>query len=216
MFVKREKFLPPVLIKKIGVYTVGIIIFSGISAVSAGEIRERYSKRNLFISQEKYESNGLLISRPSSLDERVRDFIIFKNINSLQDYVQWLAKNVQYRKERIDSWSSPQDTLKKKYGDCEDFAFLNAAFLRVLGYKPKVVGVVRRFGRNHAICVFKDNGYYLWFDNAKLKRTPAKSILEFAQYIFTKYNISALRELKFKARSEDILFRRADILSRKQ
>ena len=73
--------------------------------------------------------------------------------------------------------------LQKRRGDCEDYAFLNAAVLRVLGYRPEVLAM-GGLGGNHAICVFKENGRYSWIDNARLKRSKAESILEFTKYLF--------------------------------
>jgi hypothetical protein len=163
--------------------------------------------KNLVISQEKYQVGSILISRPHPVDEKMRDLIIFNNIKTLDDYIVWLETNIKYKKdEGQDNWSEPQETLQKKYGDCEDFAFLNAAFLRVAGFQPKVLGVMRHLGGNHAICVFKENGYYSWIDNNQLERTQAVSILQFAEYIFAKYGCASLRELKLKTRGYDIVY----------
>jgi len=118
-----------------------------------------------------------------------------------------LKKNVKYRKDDgTDIWSLPDETLTRKYGDCEDFAFLNAAFLRVLGYKPKVmaiIGGIRRTG--HAICALRRGDHYLWFDNAELKKIPAVSIEEFTKHIFRRYACLGLFEIDLDNRTKDSL-----------
>jgi len=156
--------------------------------------------KNLVIPQERYETNGVFISRPSSTGERIRNIIVFNNIQTLDGYALWLHKNIKYKRDKgKDSWSSPGETLQKKYGDCEDLAFLNEAVLRALNYQPKVLIVVRPLN-NHAICVFKENSYYSLIDNTKLIRTKTGTILEFSKFLFMKYGFSSLREINFKTR----------------
>ena len=99
---------------------------------------------------------------------------ITNNIKSIEDYILWLQANIKYKRdENQDYWADPEETLKNKLGDCEDFAFFNQAALHVFGYQSNVVALLRPF-RSHAVCVFKDNGNYVIIDNNQLKRTQAK------------------------------------------
>jgi len=203
------------VIKNSGIFIAYTIYFILIRITPIFALEKGYAEfgRNLVISQEKYRSGGILISRPSPLDEKIRNLIIFNNIRVIEDYIQWLQKNIQYKKDKgPDTWSAPEETLHKKYGDCEDLAFLNAAFLRVGGYQPKVWGIVRQPGRNHAICAFKENGYYSWIDNAKLKRTQAQSIVQFAKHILREYDCISICELHSQTKGWDILFKKSEIL----
>ena len=152
---------------------------------------------SFIVRRETDKTGGVLVNKPDPLDMKVLNIIDNENMNSLEDYAKWLKKNFEYKKdESADIWSSPEETLTKKYGDCEDFAFLNAAVLRVFGYRPKVLGIVGgMIGVNHAICVFEKDGYYLWFDNTKLKKTSTSSIEEFGRYIFKKYLCFAIYEV---------------------
>ena len=109
---------------------------------------------------------------------------------------------------------TPEEMLQKKAGDCEDYAFLNAAVLRVLGYQPQVL-VIGGFGFHHAICVFEENGHYSWMDNSEFRRTKTRSILEFARYLFSEYGGSYLLKINPKNRDWDILFRKSKLLSQK-
>ena len=141
------------------------------------------------IRQKIQKVGSILVSEPLPIDVDILDIICAQGIESPEDYSRWLKKNIEYKKdEGADTWSEPEETLVRKYGDCEDFAFLNKAFLRVMGYKPEVLAVRRgTTGGNHAICVFKSGGSYLWFDNAKLKRTSASSLKEFGKYLARHY-----------------------------
>lgn len=185
------------------------------SSVLASEKENTTFIKDLVIRQQWYEANGICVSRPVPLDEKILDIIIVNNIISFEDYARWLQKNIRYKEDKAeDHWSTPEETLKNRCGDCEDYAFFNEAVLRVLGYQPKVL-TMGGIGFHHAICVFEENGRYAWIDNAELKRTTAESMLEFAQYLFTKYGACYLLTLNLKARDWDILFKKSEIADRK-
>lgn len=148
--------------------------------------------REPVIGQEIYKTNNVWVVRPVPLDERIVNIVNINRILSLEDYVQWLRENIKYREDgEKDYWSTPKETLQNRFGDCEDYAFLNEAVLRVFGYQPKVLAIKVR-GFDHAICVFEENGYYSWIDNTELKRTETKSISEFSDYLSTQYGCSHL------------------------
>lgn len=171
--------------------------------------------RNLVIRQEVYECNGVWVYRAVALDEKIQDIIIDNNIESLEDYLRWLQENIKYKKDKGgDYWSTPEETLQRSYGDCEDYAFLNAAVLKFLGYRPRVLAM-GVFGSTHAICVYEENGYYLWIDNTELKKTQTQSILEFAKYLFTEDQCSFLLTLSLETKDWDILFKKSEIINRK-
>ena len=142
----------------------------------------------LLIRQEISEKNGVLVCQPVKVDMKIVKIINNNNINSLDAYIKWLEENVKYQEDEDgDVWLNEEKMLDKKKGDCEDYALLNIAFLRVFGYKPKLVIIKTSYG-GHAICVFEENGYYSWIDNNKLIRTEAKTFLEFSKYLCKDYD----------------------------
>jgi len=168
----------------------------------AYEQKRAYSSRKLVIRQETYSANGISICRPVPLDMEIWDFINKNNIRSIEDYVDWVQKNIRYEKDKgKDTWAAPQVTLKRKYGDCEDYAFLNAAVLRVLGYQPKVLAMKGLTG-GHAICVFQENGYYFWIDNTEIKKTSTRTIVDFGRYLHDEYGSNRLLVLKQEVESQ--------------
>ncbi|OGX18469.1 MAG: hypothetical protein A3K83_05625 [Omnitrophica WOR_2 bacterium RBG_13_44_8b] len=155
-----------------------------------------------FIRQDTCQAGAVLVSTPNHTDLRIIDLLNANGIRTLKDYMQWLAENIKYKgDEGVDAWAMPEETLNRQYGDCEDFAFLNAAVLSVLGYRTKVLGLhgVRtskgQVG-NHAICLLEEGGNYLYFDNEKLKPTGASTLDEFCRYIFSHYYCNTILELK--------------------
>ena len=175
-----------------------------ISGGASGFLVDNYAVR-----QVKHKRGSAFISRPDPTAMEVLDTLRINGIRSLKDYTQWLPKNVKYKRDKgADIWSSPEETLERSYGDCEDYAFLNAAALRLLGYEPKVLGMGKPV-RSHAICAFKENGHYLWFDNARLRKTNASTIAEFAGHIFKNHNYLCLLELNFDTGDWNILFKKS-------
>ncbi|MFH1837805.1 MAG: hypothetical protein ABH862_06825, partial [Candidatus Omnitrophota bacterium] len=96
----------------------------------------------------------------------------------------------------------------RKYGDCEDYAFLSAAVLKVLGYDPKVLAIGDG-SKSHAICVFEKDGKYMWFNNTNLESTEAFSFSQFAEYIFATYKASFISEMNPATKTHTILYVRS-------
>ena len=149
----------------------------------------------MHIRQDVTHADGVLVSRPRLLDEHIADFIDVHNIHSLEDYARWLQNNVRYQNDLSgNTWSEPDEFLNKRAGDCEDYASLTSAVLRVFGYQPRFLAL-KRVGAAHAICTFEKDGYYFWFDNAVMKKTKAGSFGEFVRHLVKDYNYSSLLEL---------------------
>ncbi len=160
--------------------------------VSREEVEPLFGGRHI-IADSRYETDGVFISRPGPAWD-ITNIMKREDIYSVEDYARWLGEHIQYANDgEADEWSSPEATLSRGYGDCEDFAFLTAAFLRVMGYEPKVVGVKSRFmGGGHALCIFKDGDRYCWFDNSNFKESRLSSMEEFTQYLLASYASPAL------------------------
>jgi len=171
---------------------------------------DQSANAEIFIAQEKIVNCGILISQPKQFNVEIRDIFLLNDINIVSDYSSWLKKNIVYQKDAgLDDWASPRDTLNRKYGDCEDFSFLNQAVLKLMGYSPQVLNLIA-LGRSHAICFFKENAVYCFFDNNRFVRTDCKTIREFAKYLFTIYRCNALAKIHTDSNKWDILYKRAE------
>lgn len=156
---------------------------------------------NSRLRTERISQGCILISRLSPADERIRNIILSNNIHTLDDYAQWLKNNLRYRKDgNIDIWSAPEKTLRRKYGDCEDLAFLNKRFLTILSYQPQVIVLLRPL-RNHAICVFKESGAYYLVDNTRLIITNAHSEEELTRFLYTRYRCTSFKEISLSSKN---------------
>ncbi len=158
------------------------------------------------IQQENYYTNGVWVSHPLPLDERILSLFHQNNIQIIEDYARWLQANITYQKNPTDHWAPPEETLTNRHGDCKDYAFLNAEVLKVFGYKPHIFAMTRRAG-NHAVCAFEKDGHYLWFDNNHLKESKARSLKELAHDIFLQYNFSSLFEYQTSSQRWEVLFK---------
>ena len=161
----------------------------------ASALEETLPVRSFQIRQERLASNGVLVSRPQSLDLKIVDLVRNNHIQSLEDYAQWLKNHIHYQKDGAkDIWAAPEQTLQDKTADCEDFTFLTASVLQVLGYQPRFIALMSKNG-GHAICIFKANDYYAWFDNTKLIKTQAKTVEELLPLMAKRYSSHRILEL---------------------
>ncbi|WP_161784965.1 transglutaminase-like cysteine peptidase [Hoeflea sp. BAL378] len=98
---------------------------------------------------------------------------------------------------RLDYWSTPDETLARGAGDCEDYAILKMALLARLGVplSSMEIVVVKDTGRRlfHAVLSVSLNGEHLILDNmtnaveadlAKRDYAPLFSIAGAANYVF--------------------------------
>jgi hypothetical protein len=162
------------------------------------------------IDQESYRTNGVLVSRPRILDEKIRFLIKLNHITSLESFGQWLERNFTYQRDiNGDSWANPEETLERKKGDCEDFAILARAVLKVLGYQSKIIVLQLNQQAAHAICLFQVNGYYCWFDNAILRKTSARSLGSFIEGMAANGNLVAMLELNPEKKEWSMLYQQA-------
>lgn len=63
----------------------------------------------------------------------------------LETAFNWVASNVSYVPDNGEKWQGPHDTMKRRAGDCEDFAILLAALCDQLGYDSGII-----VGNGHA------------------------------------------------------------------
>jgi len=157
----------------------------------AGDITDA----SFHIRQERQNANGVLVSRPNRMDEYIQNFLNHNNIRELADYSHWTTENLSYQSETTDSWATPKEMIERKKGDCEDFAFLNSAVLRVLGYQPHILALTYGPHQAHAICAFKFQDRYLWFDNKKLVETRTATLKDLAAELLTTTGSHQLLEL---------------------
>lgn len=80
-------------------------------------------------------------------------------------------RNIQYTSDfqlygRKDHWASPNETLARRRGDCEDYAILKMAALKEIGLPADSMSVVvvldtRRDILHAVLAVATDNGYFI-------------------------------------------------------
>jgi len=60
-----------------------------------------------------------------------------------QDVISWVADNIEYRSDEArygeEYWQSPQQTLARGTGDCEDFVILDMQLLHEIGIESYMV-----------------------------------------------------------------------------
>lgn len=191
-------------------FTLSLLLSLALSFSSSAFAAERVSKINEFhIAQEMFRKNGVLVVRPKDLDLKLMNLMQSEKIRTLEDYARWLKGTVKYQKDgKRDNWTGPQETLQKRNGDCEDYTLLNTAILKVLGYQPQFLAL-KGPTQAHAICVFKRDGYYHWFDNAELKKTDARTLSELGRHLLKNKQYSSLFEVDVQKKSFSLVYKRS-------
>jgi len=100
------------------------------------------------------------------------------SIRTPQELVEWLSGEFSYRLEMPDSWQSPQETVRTKKGDCEDFAVLVSAFLSRHGISNDILILkFKDLRTSHAICAWKTPGGTYNFTSNKRMHSTGRSEL---------------------------------------
>jgi hypothetical protein len=186
------------------------------NALAAPTLDAIYFPKRYTIGTESLETNGVLICRPAPADIKILEILRRNNISSLKEYASWLQKTLAYKSDpSTEDWIPWEKTLDRGYCDCKGFALLNYSFLNVMGYKPKILAFLGWFS-GHSICVCEEDGYYIWLDNAELKITPARSMREFAEYLFKEYECDHLFEIQKNSWERIVLFTKKTLCAKTQ
>jgi hypothetical protein len=116
-----------------------------------------------------------------SIQKTLREILERKSLfeSDLQAIRNWVAINTKYKFDvfnwqealqrnlnPLDYWQYPEETIKSKSGDCEDFAILLCSLLRASGYSPNEVYVV--LGKSnqggHSFVALKENGEWRYIE----------------------------------------------------
>ncbi|HIH96019.1 MAG TPA: hypothetical protein HA348_00765 [Thermoplasmata archaeon] len=127
-----------------------------------------------------------------TLEEILRNKPFF--VNESRTIRNWVATNIKFRSDLEENWLSclrrnlnpfefwqyPEETIKSKSGDCEDFAILLCSLLRANGYSPEEVFVALSVegSTGHAFVAVKEG------ENYRLIEPQARqSILGFSAWL---------------------------------
>ncbi len=155
------------------------------------------------------ESKVVLSTRAESKDTQLLDFLQENKINTVNDYAQWLEKNIHYEKVSInEEWTAWQETLARGYGDCKNLSALNTKVLEILGYAPVLIGY-KDEPEGHLFTTFMKDGVLNIFDNTKYYVTKLTTIDQVSMVIYQKYNVESIFEVTLNPWSVELLYTRA-------
>ena len=94
-----------------------------------------------------------------------------------------------------DHWQSPEEFLKRKAGDCEDYALLAQAILRRNGIEASVVSLFGQEDYAHTVCVFRDeHGRYNLIDVDKIRYPKTVSLEALASWLYPSWTFGGIVE----------------------
>jgi hypothetical protein len=85
------------------------------------------------------------------------------SFNSFDDMAAWITENIEYKKDILDEWQTPEQTYAKRTGDCEDFAFLASYWLREMKISHALIvsQLVENPTKYHMSIILTD--YNMWY-----------------------------------------------------
>lgn len=99
----------------------------------------------------------------------------------------WVNWHVRYREDRAgDEWTPAALTLRRGYGDCEDFALAKRALLLEIGVPSDDMYLVLLHdsrGVEHAVLVVNRHNRLLVLDNRTDKVLPAEAIADYTPIV---------------------------------
>lgn len=107
------------------------------------------------INYSKVNPKWLLIQ-----NKRVFPSPAFKELKTPKQILTWVRENITYTRDVGDNWQTPNETLVRKAGDCEDFCILMRALLINAGFDSSKIWMM--IGNDliakeaHAVLVFED------------------------------------------------------------
>lgn len=99
-----------------------------------------------------------------------------------EQIADYIFKQYAYERDRSqfgkeDYWQSPGEFVKSRKGDCEDFALLTHALLKLNGFNSMILNIYGDASA-HSVVVFEDDGLLSVIDTGKLRRFRAASFEE--------------------------------------
>lgn len=129
-----------------------------------------------------------------------------ENIHTFEDYIFWLRDHARYEADgETDTWASPETTFITKKGDCEDFAFLNAAVLSHFGY-PRIVLAYDEPERSHVICAYRDGLFINIINNTNLVMTNHTRLETIFDELHRNHQVTALLDFSNAPGIVNVLF----------
>ena len=92
--------------------------------------------------------------------------------------IEQFMRYIIYERDRGEYWQTPEETLLRKKGDCDDFAILSYTLLKKAGYECKLVAILFEES-GHAVTMFKTGDYWNIFDLNWYVLSTSKSLPEF-------------------------------------
>ncbi len=108
----------------------------------------------------------------------------------------FLEREITFREDRdlfgrSDYWQPPEEFLRRRQGDCEDYALLAQAVLKRHG-KESLVFSLYGPGYAHTVCIFRDQGLFHVLNQDKVIRCAASSLEEAASFLYPRWTWGAV------------------------
>jgi hypothetical protein len=108
--------------------------------------------------------NNLEFKKPKEISNYMKNSFDFKD-----DYEIF---------NKSDYWQSPEEFLKNKKGDCEDYAIFSNYFLNKIGYNSFIISFYGLNNFAHTVTIYEENNKFNAFNEDRLYKYQSDTIEE--------------------------------------
>lgn len=111
---------------------------------------------------------------------------IASQVKSPDGIARWFSQDFRYQFSIPNIPQTPEEMLKSKGGDCDDFAALASAVLEHMGIPSRVVAIEFKDPNDgHAVCIWMDpDGTYSFISNQQIFHTDKTDMYEAVKTAF--------------------------------
>lgn len=139
---------------------------------------------------------GTAEAKAQTLDQNPSLRDLATKLQTPENIAKYLWKNFLFENDQRlfgteEHWQSPEEFLKNRKGDCEDFALFAHEMLKANGISSFLLNVYGgRFA--HTVVVFKEDGKYHVIDGSDVRRLGAGNLREVASEIYPHWKTAAI------------------------
>lgn len=127
---------------------------------------------------------------------------VLEEISTPEELAQWMSRHFEFREDEslvgsLDYWQRPEEFLRRRQGDCEDYALFAQYILQKMGIEAYVVSLYGERGYAHTITVFKDHGRFRILNEDRLLKDRAQTIEEALSRVYAGWVWAAIAEERY-------------------
>ena len=112
---------------------------------------------------------------------------------------EFLHQHIRFSDDAVsrgvpDYWQTPEESLERGEGDCEDYALLAQEVFQRQGVEAFLFSLYGKDGYAHTVCVFLEGSFYSLMNQDRVVHLQARSLEELAGFLYRRWTWGAVAE----------------------